>query len=99
MIPRLAKEYVANQQKMLQSVEWFSIFLKKKFNKLQLVKRNSHNNILTFNIQHSTVNIQHGIVHCLTVIDPKSCNILYHCYRACAIARSLAKRMSASNLR
>ena len=54
MIPRLAKEYVANQQKMLQSVEWFSIFLKKKFNKLQLVKRNSPNNILTFKIQHST---------------------------------------------
>ena len=54
MIPRLAKEYVANQQKMLQSVEWFSIFLKKKFNKLQLVKRNSPNNILTFNIQQST---------------------------------------------
>ena len=57
MIPRLAKEYVANQQKMLQSVEWFSIFKKKKFNKLQLVKRNSPNNILTFNIQQSTFSI------------------------------------------
>ena len=57
MIPRLAKEYVANQQKMLQSVEWFSIFFKKKFNKLQLVKRNSPNNILTFNIQQSTFSI------------------------------------------
>ena len=29
-------------------------------------------------------------------IDPKSCNTLYHCYRACALARSLAKRMSAT---
>ena len=54
MIPRLAKGYVTDQQMMLESVEWFSIFFKKKFNKLQLVKRNSPNNILTFNIQHST---------------------------------------------
>lgn len=57
MIPRLAKGYVTDQQMMLESVEWFSIFFKKKFNKLQLVKRNSPNNILTFNIQHSTFNI------------------------------------------
>lgn len=58
MIPRLAKGYVADQQMMLQSDEWFSIFfLKKKFNKLQLVKRNSPNNILTFNIQQPTFSI------------------------------------------
>ena len=30
MIPRLAKEYVADQKMMLQSVEWFSIFFLKK---------------------------------------------------------------------
>ena len=92
MIPRLAKGYVTDQQMMLESVEWFSIFFKKKLNKLQLVKRNSPNNILTFNIQHS-------IVHCSAVFDPESCNIQYHCYRACAIARSPAERLSASNLR
>ena len=30
MIPRLAKGYVTDQQMMLESVEWFSIFFKKK---------------------------------------------------------------------
>lgn len=44
-----------SEQMVLESVEWFSIFLKKNFSKLQLVKRNSPSNILTFNIQHSTL--------------------------------------------